>query len=294
MNMKQLETFLAIHKFGGFVAAANRLNTTQSNVTARIRGLEQSLGLELFDRSQRRASLTPKGREVLEYAARAVTAFDDIRHNVSDFDGHSGIVRIGVVDMIAVSWLSKLANFIKLNYPKITTEYVVALNPSLIDMMKRDELDIALVAATGDESGFSSRSLGRVKFSWMAGSALPLPIQPVDRNRLAKMPVISHGAESYLHSLINTWFGSRELRPKQIATCNNMRAIAVLTAANIGVSLLPSSLYASELEAGNLQLIRTTPPGPNIDFCVLESGYHTKLLAPFAAHAVEASTFKPF
>ena len=160
-------------------------------------------------------------------------------------------------------------------------------------MMKRDELDIALVAATGEEYGFNSQSLGRVNFSWMVGSSFPLPSQPVDRNGLAGMPVISHGTESYLHSLINAWFGSRERRPKQIATCNNMREIALLTAANIGVSILPSSLYASELEAGNLRLIRTTPPGPNIEFCVLESGYHTKLLAPLAAHAVESSTFKP-
>lgn len=53
MNLKQLEAFLAISRHGGFIEAAERLNLTQSTVSARIKELEQDLGVLLFDRSRR-------------------------------------------------------------------------------------------------------------------------------------------------------------------------------------------------------------------------------------------------
>jgi DNA-binding transcriptional LysR family regulator len=75
MNRKQLETFETIVRLGSFAAAAAKLNATQSTVSARIQELEESLGVQLFDRAQRKANLTTKGRELVSYAQTAIDLF---------------------------------------------------------------------------------------------------------------------------------------------------------------------------------------------------------------------------
>ena len=75
MNRKQLETFETIVRLGSFAAAAAKLNATQSTVSARIQELEKSLCVQLFDRAQRKANLTTKGRELVSYAQTAIDLF---------------------------------------------------------------------------------------------------------------------------------------------------------------------------------------------------------------------------
>ena len=62
--MQQLETFFWTVTLGSFSAAAEKLYATQSAVSMRVRELERTLGVELFDRTHRTARLTPKGREL--------------------------------------------------------------------------------------------------------------------------------------------------------------------------------------------------------------------------------------
>ena len=64
MDHRQLEALYWITRLGSFAAAARKLNTSQPAISQRIRDLERSLGVPLFDRSRRRAVLTPQGHEV--------------------------------------------------------------------------------------------------------------------------------------------------------------------------------------------------------------------------------------
>src|SRR5690606_15581902 len=68
---QELSAFLAVADCGSFSAAAERLGRVQSNVTARIRSLEQRLGATLFERGRRGAALTPAGETLLQRARLA-------------------------------------------------------------------------------------------------------------------------------------------------------------------------------------------------------------------------------
>lgn len=73
MNIRQLETFYGIAQLGTFSVAAERLHTSQANVSARIRELEEELDIALFERIGRRVQLTLKARELLPHASSVVT-----------------------------------------------------------------------------------------------------------------------------------------------------------------------------------------------------------------------------
>ena len=99
MNIKQLETFVWIVRLGSFAAAADRLYTTQSAVSMRIRELEQDIGIGLFDRTHHKARLTAKGKELLGYAEQLITLESEIRHRIGDPKTLAGVARVGVAEI---------------------------------------------------------------------------------------------------------------------------------------------------------------------------------------------------
>ena len=70
MELSQLRMLKAVVDRGGVQGASEYLHCVQSNVTARIRALEQSVGIDLFYRKNRRLQLTPGGKILLDYAER--------------------------------------------------------------------------------------------------------------------------------------------------------------------------------------------------------------------------------
>ena len=73
MDLHDLNVFATAARLGSVTKAAKSLSTVQSNVTARIRLLERELDVQLFDRTHRGITLTPKGQQLLPYAQEMLT-----------------------------------------------------------------------------------------------------------------------------------------------------------------------------------------------------------------------------
>ena len=293
MNIKQLETFLAIVRFGSFVAAAERLHATPSTISARIQELEQDLGTILFDRSQRKAPLTPKGRELLLYAQRATSAFDEIRSRVGGGETMSGLVRLGVAEMIAVTWLPSLVELIHSRYPKLVLELSVLLTADLLQGIANGLLDVALLPGIAFDPTLAAKPLGKVRFRWMAGRSIALPDRTIRPSDLGDIRILSLGKGSFHHRTVQHWLKLQGDATHQVDVCNSMDVVASLTRAGLGVSLLPTLSYATEIAAGDLRVLETSPEGPEVDFFALyEEGAIGNLPSRIADLAEGASTFE--
>src|SRR5262245_23949963 len=105
MLLKHLETLLAIADEGSFTAAADALNTVQSNVSEQVRQLEAELGVPLLVRSRKGAQPTEFGAVVLERARRIDRELEAMRADLSLIRGlEAGHARLGVVGT-ASRWL---------------------------------------------------------------------------------------------------------------------------------------------------------------------------------------------
>ncbi|HXY93784.1 MAG TPA: LysR family transcriptional regulator, partial [Acidimicrobiia bacterium] len=105
MELRHLETLLAIDEQGSFTAAADALNTVQSNVSDQIRQLERELGVPLLVRRRRGAEPTEFGAVVLERARRVQRELEAMRADLSMLQGlEAGHARLGVVGT-ASRWL---------------------------------------------------------------------------------------------------------------------------------------------------------------------------------------------
>ncbi|HZB92248.1 MAG TPA: LysR family transcriptional regulator, partial [Stellaceae bacterium] len=101
MDAADLRVFEAVARLGGMNRAAGALNTVQSNVTQRIRLLEEELATPLFERHSRGVALTPAGRRLLPYAERVAQLLAEARRAVRDEGTPAGPLQIGSLETTA-------------------------------------------------------------------------------------------------------------------------------------------------------------------------------------------------
>jgi DNA-binding transcriptional LysR family regulator len=269
VNIKQLETFVRIVEHGSFANAARALHTTQSTVSARVKELERHIGGELFDRSFHRAALTPRGHELFTYARQLVDFAASLAVPFRDPASVHGLLRMGVVGVVANTWLPRLVEELRARYPGLTLRIDMSLNRTLVERLREGRLDLAIIAGQVGEPGFAARSLGHDEFVWMAGPTLEMPPGTLGPLDLQRWPILSLSEDSFHYPVIERWFRDAGAFFRSAASCNNMNVIAELTAAGLGVSLLPRHCYRADIAAKRLVVLRTAPPIPPVEFSLI-------------------------
>lgn len=293
MTLKQLETFYWIHRLAGFAAAAERLHTTQSAVSMRIRDLEESLGVPLFDRNHRAARLTAKGQELIRYAERLMTIASEIQHRIGDPKVLSGTARLGVTEFVAITWLPRLVTAINENYPGIVLELDVDLTLNQLQKLQNGLLDVAIVPGPVVEPGLANAPLGAVEFAWMASPRLAVPRKTLTPRDLQQWPLLTLTRDSNLHKLLGSWFEDNEGTIRRTDVCNSIGVLATLTMAGLGVSYLPREHFAQEIQGGRLELLEVTPKLPALEYFAVFERFQTEPLSQTIAHlAQEYSSFR--
>jgi DNA-binding transcriptional LysR family regulator len=290
MNIKQLETFVRIVELGTFGAAAQALNTTQSAVSARVKELERHMGTELFDRGFHRAALTPRGHELFAHAKQLVDFAASLSMQFRDPAAVTGVLRLGVVGVVANTWLPRLLEALRTRYPRLAVRLDMSLTRTLIERLREGRLDIAIIAGQLSEPGFLAESLGYDEFVWMASRKLRIPRTTLGPADLQRWPVLSLSEDSFHYPVIERWFRDAGAFFRSTVSCNNMEVIASLTAAGLGVSLLPRQCYRAEIAARRLVPLNTTPPISPVEFSLIHRLDRAHpFVGPIAAMAKEVS-----
>ena len=145
MDAADLRVFAAIARTGSMSKAASDLGTVQSNVTTRIRALEDRLGMELFERTNRGATLTAAGRRLLPFADRIAGLLEDAKRAVADEGTPSGTLTIGSLETTAALRLSSvLAGFVAA-HPTVDLALRTGTTHELIEQTVERRLEGAFV-----------------------------------------------------------------------------------------------------------------------------------------------------
>jgi DNA-binding transcriptional LysR family regulator len=290
MNMKQLETFYWVERLGSFSAVAERMHATQSTISMRIQELEQSLGVKLFDRSHRLARLTPKGKELLPYVRQLVEITGEIQQRITPSDALSGVIKVGVVEIIASAWLPNFIREVQERYPKVSLELEIALSYDLIEKLRNGSLDVIFSAGKPPVGNYVCEPLGSMQLEWMASPTLGIPDAVISAQSLREWPFVTLNRNSIHHARIAAWMKQNELRPRRVIECNSMTVAATLVMAGVGVTLLPPATYRRELDEGVLRIVRTPLGMPPVEVFAMYGEDEFQPLAPLVTRfAVEVA-----
>jgi LysR family transcriptional regulator, cell division regulator len=146
MDADDLRIVDAVARIGSMNRAAVELNMVQSNVTARIRFLEEELGVQLFVRHSRGVEPSEAGLRLLSYAEKIRALFQEAITAVEEDGTPKGKLRIGTTETIAGLRLPTLIAQYAQEYPRVELSIVTGTTSSLINQVADQKLDGAFVA----------------------------------------------------------------------------------------------------------------------------------------------------
>ena len=145
MDASDLRVFEAVARLGGMNRAASELNTVQSNVSTRIRLLEEELGTPLFNRHSRGVTLAPAGQRLLPPAVNVAHLIEDARRAVRDDGLPKGPLTIGSLETTAALRLPPiLANYVA-RYPEVDLTLTTGTTSELVERVLEHRLEGAFV-----------------------------------------------------------------------------------------------------------------------------------------------------
>ncbi|MGE0242166.1 MAG: LysR family transcriptional regulator, partial [Parvibaculaceae bacterium] len=147
LSLPHLEAMVAIAELGSFRAASERLNITQPSISLRIKELEQSLGVQLFDRSGYRSRLTPEGTEILKLAQRTLALAREIRAVARSKTAVQGKIRLGACDTFALACLPTLLTRLETLAPALQIALDIDYSVNLDKKLHDGNLDIAFLTS---------------------------------------------------------------------------------------------------------------------------------------------------
>lgn len=179
LDLTSLRSFVAVADAGGVTKAAGSLHLTQSAVSMQLKRLEESLGVTLLDRANRRMSLTPQGEQLLSYARRMLALNDEVwgRMTANEFVGEFSL---GVPHDIIYPYIPPILRSFAADFPRMKVRLVSAPTRELLQMFGRGECDAILT--TEEQPGPGGEALVKLPLVWIGangGSAWkssPLPI----------------------------------------------------------------------------------------------------------------------
>jgi DNA-binding transcriptional LysR family regulator len=260
MYIRQLETFVWIARLGSVTEACKRLNVTQSTLSMRMKALESDLRVKLFDRSHKRLTLTPKGRDLVRHAEKIVAAMHQVRLTVADPGAEFGTVRIGMSEFVALSWGPQLVRRVSKQFPSVALDLEVGVPGALMESLVAGQLDVLLAPVlVKPPPPINITSLGTVRFSWMASPSLGLPKKNVTPIELQDFPIVSYdGRRSlFVPAIQKPWFAEYGAEIQRLYVCNSLATSISLITEGIAIGVLPLNYCEPLIKAGKLQEVKT-------------------------------------
>lgn len=292
MHTRSLESLLWIVRLGGIGAAARHLNLTQPAVTRRIQELEQELGARLFRRESRGVALTPVGRSCVAIAERIVSEVATLRQAASGDAAFSGTIRLGVSEVVALSWLRRLLSRIEDGYPNIHLELDIDLSARLLRKLDARQADVVLLPGPVSLPHAIKVHLGSSRLRWMSRPGFLTPRRHFLPAHIAAVPIIHLSRDANASAVMEAWFNNSGVKPRRVDYCNSLSVVASLVRDGFGVSLLPKELFIGSIENGELTVLPERPLVAKVDYwAVYLPAPELPVLPRIAALASEESWF---
>ena len=261
MDLRHLETLIAIDEEGTFTAAADMLRTVQSNVSEQIRQLEAELGVTLLARGRSGATPTESGQVVLNHARRIRREMQLLHEDVAALQGlQVGNASFGIVGTASRWLVPALVADLRKRAPGIELRVNEGASERLLAEVLAQELAQAVVTEPVRDERLSVEHLMEEALVGLAPPGTELPDQPVPFEALSEMPLVLPPAGNPLRIEIEQVARARGVTLPVPVEVEGIRLIADLVAAGAGVSVLPETAIPPELTSVVIFAIADLPP----------------------------------
>lgn len=246
MDLQVLRFFVTVAQEGGFTAASGKLHYAQSNLSTRVRQMEEELGETLFYRNKRGVTLTAKGELFYEYACRILNMSEEALTAMRDMDHARGSLMIGSIEATALGDLPGLFAEYHRDYPDVKLSLTTDMNDVFVDKVLNREIDGAFVAESPERKELNELFVKKDRLVLVTSTQEEVSNL---RELLQSLPIITFPEGSIFRRRLELLLSSHGIiSPSQMIILNSLGAQLVNITSGLGVGYLPESIIAPYAE----------------------------------------------
>lgn len=250
-DLESLQCFKAVVDTGSVTLAARQLHRVQSNVTTRIRNLEERLGVQLFLRQANRLTLSADGEKLRGYAERLLRLSGEAEAAMAS-QGPHGALRLGALESTAAARLPPVLGAFHGRYPDVSIELATGSTTRLLAMVQRYEVDCALVSEPFHAPDLAAQPVFDEELVLIAAHGAT---GVMEREHLARCTVVAFATGCSYRRVLEEWYAGMELAPQRILELASYHAIVACVAAGTGIGIMPRSVLQAVHAQAPLQVL---------------------------------------
>lgn len=250
MELSALRIFKTVAEEGSVTQAASKLHRVQSNVSARLTQLEESLGVTLFHRSGRRLLITPEGTRLLDYAERLLRLADEAQSSVRGAREPAGLLRIGSMETTAAARLPQVLGAFHRKYPQVELLLDTGPTDTLLQAVLNHKVDVALVGAPVERPELVQVPAFVEELVLLTDTLQGPVTEPAD---VACRTLLGFRSGCSYRRRLEWWFADAGIVPARVAEFGTFEAIIGCAAAGMGVAMMPREVLKHRSLARTVQ-----------------------------------------
>ena len=255
MDLSALEIFKTVVEQGGINKAAARLHRVPSNVTTRVRQLEEELGTKLFLREGRRLTISGEGKVLLGYADQLLRLSSEARAALRNGKPR-GTLRIGALESTAAARLPPILSKYHLLYPDVHVELATGTSGALVSRVHARELEAAFVAEPFNATGLDCREVFQEEIVLITPRTHDRVRAPKD---LGNLTVIAFANGCSYRRRLEAWLGAGRVHPDRVMEFQSYHAIVACVAAGSGIAVVPKSVLEMTGAGRQVNVVQLPP-----------------------------------
>jgi LysR family carnitine catabolism transcriptional activator len=239
-TLRQLRAYSLLLRERNFTRAAAAMHLSQPAFSALIGGLEQSLGVRLFDRSKRHVAPTVEGADFEPAARRVLAEFDTAIAGIHDRAMlRRGRVSLALLPSLAAGWLPDVLARYRSSYPGITVDVADVLSEACIELVTTMRADFALAAVRVETPELQAEVFCTDDFHLVCRTDHPLAAVKAIRPRdLAAWPFIHLSRSSSVRQYLDAAFHPQAM--DTVMEVDQLATVMGMVRAGLGISVVPA------------------------------------------------------
>ena len=280
LNLSALAIFRAVAREGGVAAAAARLNRVPSNVSTRLRQLEETLDVALFLRGPRGLTLTDDGRTLLDYADRLLALSDEAVDAVRTGEPN-GPFRIGAMESTATSRLPRRLSAFHARHPDVELHVETDVAAGLCRRLLGGDIDVAFIAEPLTIEGIETAPVFEERLMLASPRSFP---KIDDAAQLDGTTIVAFEEGCAYRRYLEEWLVEAGARPRAILSVGSYPAMLACVSAGVGCAVAPRSVLDAIRIDGDVRATDLPPRFRRIrTLLAWRRGYRSRKLDAFRA-----------
>ncbi|THE11399.1 LysR family transcriptional regulator [Bacillus timonensis] len=250
MEFKDLEIFQLVAEKGTITEAAKDLKYVQSNITSRIRKLEDELNTPLFNRHRRGMSLTPEGKKLLTYSKKIIALTEEMKQAVQSNGEPSGKLEIGTVETV-IHLPKILSSYVK-KYKDVDLSVFTGVTSTLVEEVLHHKLDGAFITESDLHPDLVAHEVFQEELVLISDNRVS------SLDELVEEPILCFSKGCGYRARLAEWYRDQDISPKKIMEFGTLETILRSTTMGLGIAFVPKS-EVTQMEKNGLIRFHQVP-----------------------------------